>query len=149
MNGLECSTNIIPQPCYNSNIKLPCNAYFGQKEKTQSKLVIPRRRRAVPREQDGNLPPFRRVASSRPVRPASTIVSTVVRKSRLRDFVRDIRSAVQEKGKVATARFCLSPPNPRRGRVLSLRMQVPGAAPAVEVEKVCVCWFQRGLGKGW
>jgi hypothetical protein len=90
-------------------------------------------------------------ASSRPVRPASTIVVVVVvRKSRLRDFVRDVGSAVQEMGKVATARFCQSPPNPRRGRVLGLRMQVPGdAAPAVEVgAKVCGVGFREGWGKG-
>lgn len=60
---------------------------------------------------------------------------------------------MQEKGKVATARFCLSPPPiPRRGRVLGLRMQVPGTPRRRwrwEEKCVCVCWFQRGLGKGW
>jgi hypothetical protein len=81
-------------------------------------------------------------ASSRPVRPASnSTIVVVVRKSRLRDFVRDVGSAVQEMGMVATARFCQSPPNPRRGRVLGLRMQVPGTPR--RKKSVCVLVSER------
>jgi hypothetical protein len=70
----------------------------------------------------------------------------VVPKSRLRDFVRDIGSAVQEKGKVATARFCLSPsPDPRRGRVLGLRMQVPGTVCVLVSERA----GERVVSGGW